>query len=212
MEFQQQHRADAIMRPPQITTNRNEGGGQERLVSVSQKKRSDNTGGLNNSVKKRIIQNPVFEDNCRKVTDNSRKNLNHKRNFDGSTSHVTATATTTTKRKFPLSETEPLLSELTVSQQSTPARTIYLNKNSSTSLIFTKKDLATISETSITTASNNRKQHAYSWYAPVYSALEEEFEQDSKVCVLFFLHIFVLFVWMFTETSLYFEMFVNDLE
>ncbi|XP_037929525.1 uncharacterized protein LOC119664016, partial [Teleopsis dalmanni] len=30
------------------------------------------------------------------------------------------------------------------------------------------------------TASTSRKQHAYSWYAPVYSALEEELEQDSR--------------------------------
>lgn len=169
------------MRPPQLTTNRNEGGGQERLVSVSQKKRSDNTG--NPSVKKRVIHNPVFEDNCGKLPDNSRKRLKH---FDGSSSTTTFHHAT---RKFPQSETEPLLSELTVSEHSpTPTRTIYLNKNSSTSLIFTKKDLDTISETSsVTTASNNRKQHAYSWYAPVYSALEEEFEQDSKVSLSYFI-------------------------
>ncbi|KAL5287264.1 RNF144A family protein [Megaselia abdita] len=177
------------MRPPQLTTNRNEGGGQERLVSVSQKKRSDNSGNGGSSVKKRIIQNPVFEDNCRKLAgDNSSRK---RKNFDGSSSTTSSSYFNTVNlnvngkknptRKFPQSETEPLLSELTVSQQSpTPTRTIYLNKNSSTSLIFTKKDLDTISETSITTASNNRKQHAYSWYAPVYSALEEEFEQDSK--------------------------------
>ncbi|XP_053964035.1 putative mediator of RNA polymerase II transcription subunit 26 [Anastrepha ludens] len=30
------------------------------------------------------------------------------------------------------------------------------------------------------TAAATRKQHAYSWYAPVYSALEEELEQDSR--------------------------------
>ena len=31
------------------------------------------------------------------------------------------------------------------------------------------------------TAAATRKQYAYSWYAPVYSALEEELEQDSRV-------------------------------
>nr|XP_036226038.1 signaling mucin HKR1 isoform X2 [Bactrocera oleae]XP_036226039.1 signaling mucin HKR1 isoform X2 [Bactrocera oleae] len=30
------------------------------------------------------------------------------------------------------------------------------------------------------TAATTRKQHAYSWYAPVYTALEEELEQDSR--------------------------------
>lgn len=35
-------------------------------------------------------------------------------------------------------------------------------------------------QTSNTTAANTRKQHAYSWYAPVYSALEEELEQESR--------------------------------
>ncbi|XP_055839166.1 probable serine/threonine-protein kinase DDB_G0282963 isoform X1 [Episyrphus balteatus] len=35
-------------------------------------------------------------------------------------------------------------------------------------------------QTTNTTAANTRKQHAYSWYAPVYSALEEELEQESR--------------------------------
>ncbi|XP_017465406.1 PREDICTED: mucin-12 isoform X2 [Rhagoletis zephyria] len=35
-------------------------------------------------------------------------------------------------------------------------------------------------QSNTTTAAATRKQHAYSWYAPVYSALEEELEQDSR--------------------------------
>ncbi|XP_037822356.1 serine-rich adhesin for platelets-like [Lucilia sericata] len=36
------------------------------------------------------------------------------------------------------------------------------------------------SNTTNNTATATRKQYAYSWYAPVYSALEEELEQDSR--------------------------------
>lgn len=42
-------------------------------------------------------------------------------------------------------------------------------------------------------APSARKQLSYSWYAPVYSALEEELEQDSRVGALFV--IFVTFNW-----------------
>jgi len=41
-------------------------------------------------------------------------------------------------------------------------------------------------------APSARKQLSYSWYAPVYSALEEELEQDSRVGVLL-VYVFYIF-------------------
>lgn len=60
-------------------------------------------------------------------------------------------------------------------------------------------NLNTNCTTSNNTAATTRKQYAYSWYAPVYSALEEELEQDSRVSN----RGWVLNVIMHSRTSVY---------
>lgn len=103
-----------------------------------------------------------------------------------------------------LAATVPLLSK---NDQQNP---ITLVKNSA-SLIFTRKDISPIvhrrrdpqsvsarehrrslqlnsnsDSASCTQNNSERKQQAYSWYAPLYTTLEEEIEQESRVSKFFF--------------------------